>query len=241
MEPFGSIIDDTAFVENVSLRIIKSTNDSFQVTVTKFVNGRTRRYADTLAALMNYNVLQSDSTLLLDRGVPITENDKFRNQHVVVTIAVPVGKMIKINNRVNSNHWERFQFPWSEDGNEYDWETESFSWYNHKDEPLVMKEDGLYTLDGKRTNDDYSHRRNYYRRSAPGDTKVTVDPSDTNDPGYRYDKTIDSLQIIKEKEVKRVKDSLQKQKEELEKKLQKLDQSPSADAFGRKYDFIMSI
>ncbi|HUS00325.1 MAG TPA: PspC domain-containing protein, partial [Chitinophagaceae bacterium] len=42
MEPFGSIIDDTAFVENVSLRIVKSTNDSFQVTVTKFVNGRTR-------------------------------------------------------------------------------------------------------------------------------------------------------------------------------------------------------
>ena len=149
MEPFGSLMDDTAFVENVSVRVIKSTNDSFQVSVTKFVNGRTRRYADTLAALMNYNVFQKDSILLIDRGLPITERDKFRNQRIVLTIAVPVGKKIKINNKVNSNNWERFQFPWTEDGDYYDWETESYPWYNRKGEELIMKEDGLYTLDGK--------------------------------------------------------------------------------------------
>lgn len=244
MEPFGSIIDDTAFVENISLRVVKSSNDSFVVSVTKFVNGRTRHYADTLAALMNYTVVQKDSALLIDRGIPITEKDKFRNQRVIVTIAVPVGKRIKVNNRVNSGNWEHFQFPWTEHEDNYDWETESYPWYNHKGEELIMKEDGLYTLDGKRTNEDYNHRRTYYKKVGPGDIKVTVDPNedrDSNYPGYRYDKTIDSLQVIKEKEVKKVKDSLQKQKEELEKKLEKLDQSPSADAFGRKYDFKMSI
>ncbi|MEO5782330.1 MAG: PspC domain-containing protein, partial [Ginsengibacter sp.] len=149
IEPFGSMYEDTAYVDNVSVRIVKSTNDSFQVTLTKFVNGRTRNYADTLAALMTYTVSQKDSTLLLGRGIPITQQDKFRNQHIVVTIAVPVGKMIKINKRLGWGNWERFQFPWTENGEDYDWETESYSWYNHQDEPLVMKEDGLYTLDGK--------------------------------------------------------------------------------------------
>ncbi|MDB5198488.1 MAG: PspC protein [Chitinophagaceae bacterium] len=245
IEPFGGFTDDTAFVENINLRIIKSTNDSFQVTVTKFVNGRTRHDADTLAALMNYNIEQKDSTLFIPRGMSITQQDKFRNQHIVITIAVPVGKRIKINRRINSGNWERFQFPWTEDGDYYDWETESYPWYNHQEEELIMKEDGLYTLDGKKTSEDWGHRRTIYKQIGPNKIKVTVDDDGDDDstaPGYRYEKTIDSIKIIKEKEVKKVKDSLQKKKEELEKKLEKLDQSPSADAINaQKFDFILSI
>ena len=248
MEPFASLTDDTAYVDNVSVRIVKSANDSFQVMVTKFVNGRTRNYADTLAALMNYNVSQKDSTLLLDRGIPITEQDKFRNQHVVVTIAVPVGKMITINKRLGWGNWERFQFPWTENGEDYDWETESYSWYNHQGEPLVMREDGLYTLDGKPANEGWGHKRTIYKKVGPNKIKVTVDDgdeSDDNNPGYRYDdtqKSIDSLKVVKEKQIQKMKDSLQKKKEELEKKLQKIEQNTNADALnGKKFDFIMSI
>ncbi len=249
IEPFGSINEDTAYVDNVSVRIVKSTNDSFQVTLTKFVNGRTRHYADTLAALMNYTVSQKDSTLLLGRGIPITEQDKFRNQHLVVTIAVPVGKMITINKRLGWGNWERFQFPWTENGDDYDWETESFSWYNHQGEPLIMREEGLYTLDGKPANESRGHKRTIYKKVGPNKIKVTVDDADesddNNNPGYRYDdtqKSIDSLKVVKEKQIQKMKDSLQKKKEELEKKLQKIDQNTNADALsGKKFDFIMSI
>ena len=53
-------------------------------------------------------------------------------------------------------------------------------------------------------------------------------------------KAIDSIRVVKDKEINRMKDSLQKKKEELEKKLEKLDQS--ADALqGKRYDFVMSI
>ena len=252
MEPFGSITDDTAYVDNVSVRIVKSANDSFLVTLAKFCNGRTRHYADTLVALMNYNVTQKDSTLLLDRGVPITEQDKFRNQHIIITIAVPVGKKIKINKRIGWGNWERFQFPWSEAGDDYDWETESYSWYNHQGEPLVMKEDGLYTLDGKPASEGWGHKRTIYKKIGPNKVKVTVDDGDeendggnTTNPGYRYDQTqksIDSLKVVKEKQIQKIKDSLQKQKEELEKKLQKIEQNTNADALSdKKFDFIMSI
>jgi phage shock protein PspC (stress-responsive transcriptional regulator) len=248
IEPFGSMYEDTAYVDNVSVRIVKSINDSFQVTITKFVNGRTRHYADTLAALMTYNVSQKDSTLLLGRGIPITEQDKFRNQHIVVTIAVPVGKMITINKRLGWGNWERFQFPWTENGDDYDWETESYSWYNHQGEPLVMKENGLYTLDGKPANEGRSRTRTIYKKVGPNKIKVTVDDGDESDntnPGYRYDdtqKSIDSLKVVKEKQIQKMKDSLQKKKEELEKKLQKIEQNANADAIiGKKFDFIMSI
>jgi hypothetical protein len=115
-----------------------------------------------------------------------------------------------------------------------------------------MKEDGLYTLDGKRTDEDWGrHRRTYYKKVGPNKVKVTID-GDENDndnsidnPGYRYDqtqKTIDSLKVIKEKQVQKLKDSLQRKKEELEKKLEKIDQNTSADAIGGKeFDFILSI
>jgi len=248
IQPFGSIIEDTAFVDNVNVRIVKSLNDSFQVTITKFVNGRTRQYADTLAALMNYNVSQRDSTLLIDRGIPITEQDKFRNQHVTITIAVPVGKKIKINKKIGWGDREHFQFPWTEDENNYDWDTESFSWYRHQGEELIMQEDGLFTLDGKPANEGRGRTRTYYKKVGPNKIKVTVDKDEDgnittpDDPGYRYDRTIDSLKVIKEKEVKKIKDSLQKKKEELERKLEKLDDNTSADALGGKpYDFILSI
>ncbi len=246
MEPFAGLNDDTAYVDNVSIRIEKSTNDSFKVTLIKFCHGRTRHDADTLAALMNYNVSQRDSTLFLDRGIPITEQDKFRNQQVVVTISVPVGKRIIINKRVGWGNWENFRFPWSENGDNYDWDNESYSWYGHQGEELIMHEDGLYTLDGKRTNEDWGqHRRTMYRKIGPNKIKVTIDENDNDNPGYRYDqtqKTIDSLRVIKEKQVQKLKDSLQKKKEELEKKLEKIDQNTSADAItGKKFDFILSI
>jgi len=245
MVPFGTVNDDTAYVNNVSIRIVKSINDSFHVSITKFCNGRTKHYADTLAALITYPVEQRDSTLLIGRGIPITEQDKFRNQHIVLTIAVPVGKRIKINNKVGWDNWERFQFPWTENGEDYDWDDESFSWYNHQGEELVMQADGLYTLDGKPANRS-DHKRIIYQKTGPNGMRVIIENKEddsSDNPGYRYEKTIDSIRVIKEKEIKKVKDSLLKKKEELEKKLEKIDNG-GEEAFRRYekgYDFILSI
>ena len=37
--------------------------------------------------------------MYLDRGIGINKKDKFRNQHIIMTIAVPIGKNIKITNK----------------------------------------------------------------------------------------------------------------------------------------------
>ena len=108
MEPFASFDEDTVFVQNVRLRIVKSTTDSFQVIMVKMANGKSKKEADVIASRIRYTVSQKDSTLLLDKGIALTENDKFRNQEVILTIGVPVGKKILIRNNIgwaNNTHF----------------------------------------------------------------------------------------------------------------------------------------
>src|SRR4029078_2007530 len=105
IQPYANIDEDTAVVRNVTIHIVKSPNDSFRVTILKMVAGRNRRSADTLAALINFSARQSDSLLLIDKGIAITKTDKFRNQRVILTVYVPVGKQITVDRNVG---WGRY-------------------------------------------------------------------------------------------------------------------------------------
>ena len=99
IEPFSYYDEDTVYVRNLRIRIIQSKTDSFSVKVVKLSDGRTLTQANTLAQKINFSLTQQDSTLFLDKGIAITKQDKFRNQHVIMTIAVPIGKRIKITNK----------------------------------------------------------------------------------------------------------------------------------------------
>ena len=226
-EPFRDLDEDTAYINNVQLRITKSANDSFKVTLVKMCNGRNRRFADTLANKMVYNINQVDSVLFVDRGITITREDKFRNQQVIVTIEVPVGKIININKKFRDMHWEHFNGPWN--NGDWDWDSdwdkdEIRGWQNHYGEDLVMKADGLYTLDGKPADGDI-HNDNGDENNRDGNDEMNRSKSDTTQ-GYRYEetqKTIDSLKMIKDRQMKIMKDSLKKEKDQIEKKLEKLE------------------
>jgi len=134
--------EDTLYIDNVGLKIKQSTNDSFHVTVKKMVNGETRFAADTSASIMHYNILQKDSFLFIDKSVGINKREKFRNQNVVVTIYVPIGKQIQLPYSkeivVKKNSEMKLQF-WDETKVEY--------------RDYIMRVDGLYTLDGKASYD----------------------------------------------------------------------------------------
>jgi phage shock protein PspC (stress-responsive transcriptional regulator) len=90
---------DTIFVRNLRIRIVQSITDSFQVKVVKLSNGKTLAEANDLANKINFDITQKDSLIFLDKGIGINANDKFRNQHVIMTIAVPIGKRIKISDK----------------------------------------------------------------------------------------------------------------------------------------------
>ena len=98
--PFSDLgEEDTVFVRNLKIRIVQSKTDSFDVKVVKLSNGKSIAEANALAQKINFDFTQKDSLLFLDKGIHINKADKFRNQHIIMTIAVPIGKRIKINNK----------------------------------------------------------------------------------------------------------------------------------------------
>ena len=237
-EPFARFDDDTAYVNNIKLRIIRSTNDSFKVTLIKFSNGFNRRYADTLASKINYTVQQIDSALYIDKGIAINKNDKFRNQHVVITIAVPVGRFINISKQLENAEWSHFSGPMNHD-NDWDteWDTnEEEGWVNHCGQDLIMKTDGLYTLDGLPVNEE---RRRGRTQVNIGPVHIDADGNDDEQVSPSIEKKIDSLKL-QNRQMRKLKDSLEKAKEQIDKKLEKIQDNTINDnrlpeEFGRSF------
>ncbi len=189
MEPFQAFDEDSVLVQNVSIHIVKSPNDSFRVTMLKMVNGRRKVYADTLASLIQYNAEQKDSLLIIDKGIPVTRKDKFRNQRIVLTIFVPVGKQIRVDRNVGWGGGHMSVGPWSD--NDYwdiDWEDIEEGWDHDVD--YIMKADGLYDLNGKPAarwkHPEWRDDANDDRGDDAND-RIRNNRSDSNG-GYRYEK-----------------------------------------------------
>ncbi len=248
-DPFEGVDEDTAYVRNISVQILKSANDSFKVTMIKLANGNTRRNADTLASLINFKVEQKDSLLIIDRGIAVNKTDKFRNQKVIITIYVPIGKQIKVNGNVGSRTNFRFDGPFGNNWESTEFEDIQFEnlengwndgvWY-------TMTKDGLVGLDGKpadnykRKNDIRINRngidiRDGKNRVRINENGITVDDEAT-DETYRYDENapknkFDTIKMNLQKEEKRYKDSLRKEKEKIEKQLEKYENNGTTSLY----------
>ncbi len=219
-EPFSGIDDDTAYIKNFDVRILKSPNDSFRVTMIKMACGRSRVIAENNASLIQFNGVQKDSILQLDRGIAINKTDKFRNQHVVLTIYVPVGKHIKVNRNINwfddvhlGTSWDNTFWDEDNDYEAYDWRTNV---------EYEMRADGhLYTLGGVPAS--RSHNTNV-RINNNG---IEINTSSDNEDNYRYNNQpmnkLDSIKQKLEKEQQLLKDSLEKAKEKIDRQLEKID------------------
>ncbi len=168
-EPFSDFDDDTVFVKNIRLRVVKAPGSVFQVYMVKMANGRTRVEAERTASRINYAVTQTDSLVTLDRGIPITPEQKFRNQRVIVTVAVPVGKRIFIREDIGWGDDVRVNL--GRGNNNWDWEDDqesrSYSWRHNVE--YVMTETGLERVDKVRETDEYGEPDNdvleQYRKS----------------------------------------------------------------------------
>lgn len=218
-EPFQNLDDDTVFVENVFIKIIKSPNDSFRVTMIKMANGSNRRAADTLARLIQFNVIQKDSLLVLDKGIPVTREDKFRNQHVIITVYVPVGKQIRVDKNIGWGNNIHFNGPWSNNDFDIDIDDEERGWDENVN--YVMRANGLYTLTGKPADEWKNGNKNKSNENT--DEKDDKDSTRMINKGgtYRYNNSaekIDSLKVDLQKVQQQYKDSLLKEQNEIKKK-----------------------
>lgn len=248
LRPYDVLTEDTAFVRNVRVEIVKATGDSFYVTMLRLSNGYNKTQANQLAEKIEFNTRQLDSVLIIDRGIAINKTDKFRNQRVILTIHVPVGKQIRVDESIGWGNDVRIEGPWGEDWRVEMDDVES-GW--DRGETYTMKEDGLYDLRGEPASD---WKRSQRRRERgieikEGGHKVTIDQNGVrveDDADYRYEKerhekAVDSIKSKREIEVQRVKDSLRKEKEKIDEQIKKVEENKSnASAPGNNNDLLMT-
>lgn len=211
---YEALDSDTVYVRNVVFKIEKSETDSFRVSIMRIARGQSRTAADTTARNIQYNVIQKDSMLLIDKGIAITKREKFRNQYVIVRIYVPVGKQINIDRSVG--RWNDATIGFYDD-DDWNFETKKTqrNWdYNTN---YIMKEDGIYTLDGIKagtSNDKSWNDEDVY----DGKTKVQIDENgirietEKGNPGKTDAELyqLDSLQKELKNKKKNIEDSIHK-------------------------------
>lgn len=225
-EPFNEFEPgDTLFVNNVRILIAKAPGDSFSVSMQKSCRGYSKDYADTTARLMDYPITQKDSLLLLPKGISITTKSKFRNQRVILTVFVPVGKQIRVNGNVDYNNGVHFSGPFRDGDFDIEIDDNDFEqgWRSNVD--YKMTEKGLATLDGVLVNSDE------YRYGPKKKHSEYNNSSNSSNGGYRYYDTVktnvgklDSLNEKVKIEKKKIQDSLDKDIQEKEKSLEKSKQ-----------------
>ena len=264
LEPFGTFgsTDDTAFIGNVRIKVTKSPTDSFQLSIIKMSNGRSRRFADTLVSLISFNAQQNDSLLMLDRAITVNTTDKFRNQYVEATIAVPVGHYIKVDKNFGYGNRVRYRF-FTQDPDWYYYNNDNDHDYDYSyGVKYIMKQDGLYTLNGSRSDG----RDDDWNNNSDDNNNQTSPPANDQGGTYRYDKNpkidslknaqekqiqkmqraVDSMKQARDKEVNHMRDSLNKAKEEIDKKIENLNRRtaliPNCEQkIADNYTFIMYI
>jgi phage shock protein PspC (stress-responsive transcriptional regulator) len=149
MDGIMSMNDDSLFMNNVRLRIVKSKDSLFHMTATKYSNGADEGMAMQNIKEINYGVNQADSTIWLDRGFALKKGTRFRNQGVAVTLQVPVGKRILIDHSVNRRlNWFRVNMGHNDWEWEEDWGGNEYQDY-HSDVEYVMTPGGLERVDKK--------------------------------------------------------------------------------------------
>jgi phage shock protein PspC (stress-responsive transcriptional regulator) len=97
--------EDSLLLSNIRVKLEKSRDDQYHVTVVKRARAGTPAEAEGFAEQINYTITQQDSVLSLPIAFPITKSSKFRNQQVVVEIQVPVGKEIYIDEAADKLSW----------------------------------------------------------------------------------------------------------------------------------------
>ncbi len=201
MDGILSMTDDSLFLNNVRLHLVKSADSFFHVTAYKYSHGPNESTAIRNVQEIHYGINQDDSVLAMDRGFSLQRGTRFRNQSVTVTIQVPVGKRIVITGSVN----RRLNY-FHINSNNNDWEFED-DWNNNwenwsSDVEYIMTNSGLERLN--------KHKK------GEEDNNANDDGNDANDDTKAIEKFKKSKEAL-QKEY----DKKQKEAEELKKELEK--------------------
>jgi len=213
--PFG-FNEDSLLVKNVRVKVEKSEDSNYHVSSIRASNGSSIRQAEELARALSFQINQQDSTLYLSNGFSLPSGQKFRNQGVLVTIQVPIGKRFLVDRSVNRRYYWFMMNGISRDNWDWDWDNNDNESYRYETGvEYTMTAGGLERVDGK----DKRHRNRYNGDDYNDDDNDDRSRNKSNNDHYRYKELKDSMgekdkEKIKERlrEEMKIKDSINREK-----------------------------
>lgn len=104
-DEFRLVGADSLWLNNVRVNITQSADSFYHVYLARASRAGTSADARRIAGNISFNIVQQDSILTLAKGFIISKKDKFRNQQVLLTVDVPVGKSVKVSDDVDDYSW----------------------------------------------------------------------------------------------------------------------------------------
>lgn len=200
--PFLSINEDSMLLNTVRVKLVKSDDTAYHVKKVKFARGNTPLIAETNASSIQFAVAQKDSILSLAKGFPISKNNKFRNQQVLVVVEVPVGKKIMVDRSVDWYDWFNINVD-RRKGVNIDWDDRwdnSYSWSSNVQ--YTMTTEGLERTDKKEREPENTKLKNGKFKLKVDENTVEFEAEgelEKEGGTYRYKKQPDSIKIEKKK------------------------------------------
>ena len=102
---FHIINKDSLWLNTVKVNIEQSPDSLFHIYKTRVSMGSTSQEARQLAGNIEFGVVQQDSIIRLPKGFTVSNKDKFRNQQVLLTVEVPLGKKVQVSRDIDDYCW----------------------------------------------------------------------------------------------------------------------------------------
>ena len=99
--PYYTINEDSLLFSTIKLQIVQSQDTLFHVRTVSSISGKDLRTAKSKAEQFSYPISQQDSLLLLPEFFLVPISQGYRAQGIIVEIAVPTGKKIEIDERLD--------------------------------------------------------------------------------------------------------------------------------------------
>lgn len=195
------LTEDSLILSNVRLKVTKSPDSEYHVSYVRYSNANTDRKAEELAKKISYSIVQDQDQLYLNRGFSIPRGEKFRNQHVLVNIQVPVGKKLlvdrSVSRRLNRWFWIGDGGYWRDDewNNSDDGSYVNGDW--NKDVEYIMTPGGIRRTDEldpeelkkgryRERDNSRSYNEDYNADEDQDKGTDTVTPGKKQEPRFRY-------------------------------------------------------
>jgi phage shock protein PspC (stress-responsive transcriptional regulator) len=200
---FYSISEDSLLLNTVQIKVLRSEDSSYHLRILRGSLGSSANTALNYARQISFPVTQSDSIIQLPGGFPITRDQQFRNQQVIVVVYIPVGKKIMMDNSVKRYDWVnlhvgRGHINWDND-DRYDenYDDEGFSlennYYWNSGVQYIMTAGGLERVGAVGKYEDRPEQPEKRERpekkekpEAPEKSEPSEKPGQPANGGYRY-------------------------------------------------------